>query len=309
MKANIETNTDTESSTSALSLLERHPVRITKGHMSCLRWFKVGIVFESFRLVAVPQKHVCSCRLYRFLDRLDLQTHCIAKMSQIGRMPKCLLEDKYANFGDSSMKDRLAFQMHRMRGGHAPPAPPPEPSGRSNEGWDKYFFFSSCNGAIGNTARKGRNRPSASGPQTFSTEAFSKEELALERARIEALGPRTTYTEGFSQFPRTTQAEFGPPGECYDSHGGKVPGSMTSSASAPTIPESRIMAAHEFLDRVRPEGRVIRRGPMWPPPGAERPDPVKTRRELMRGCERHIVDLYASDRQAPHSYHYVITNR
>lgn len=229
-------------------------------------------------------------------------------MSQIGRMPKCLLEDKYANFGDNTMKDRLAFQMHSMRGGKAPPAPPPEPSGKSTDGWDKYFFFSSYNGSIGNTARKGRNRPSASGPQTFSTEAFTKEELAIERVRLEALGPRTTYTEGFSQFPRTTQAEFGPPGECYQSHGGKLSKGIYATMSSPAIPESRIMAAHEFLDRQRPEGRVIRRGPMWPPPGTERPDPVKSRAALMRGCERNIVDLYASDRQSPHSYHYVIKN-
>lgn len=228
-------------------------------------------------------------------------------------MPKVMLEDKYGYFGDQTMKDRVAFATHKHNKVKAEPLPI-EPSGRSDTGWDKYFFFSNAAGSIGPTARKGRSRPAATGPCTFRTEAFSKEDLAIERKRIEALGPRTSYGESFSQFPRTTQAEYGPPGECHGSHGGMT-AEQRHAASAPAleklanIPDERIMAAHEFLDRVRPEGRVIRAGPMWPPPTAARPDPIQSRLALFRGVSRSIVDLNASDRKAPVSVHYIVGNR
>lgn len=233
-----------------------------------------------------------------------------------------MLDDKYGNFSDPAMRDRLAFHTNSMRGNKAP-ASKMEPSGACKAGWDKYYFFG-CGGKeliCGPTARRARNRPAADGPQTFLNEGFTKEDIQRERANFEKKGARTMYTESFSQFPRTTQANFGPPGECHGSSlgGGTALLAAGGSVSMPElpkpIPESRIMAAHELLDRNRPEGRVRRAGPMWPPPGAEtgapqRPDPLKTRSNLFRGQvpdgHRNIVDLYASDRKAPASCLYII---
>jgi hypothetical protein len=226
-----------------------------------------------------------------------------------------MLEDKYGNFSDAAMRERLAFHTNRMRGNKAPVSKL-APSGPTTSGWDKYYFFG-CGGKeliCGPTAKRARNRPAADGPQTFLNEGFSKEDIQRERANFEKKGARTTYTEAFGQFARTNQADFGPPGECHNSPG---PYTQSMPALPPPIPDSRIMAAYELLDRNRPEGRVRRAGPMWPPPGAEtgqpeRPDPLKTRSNLFRGQvpdgHRNIVDLYASDRKAPPSYHYILGN-
>ena len=64
-----------------------------------------------------------------------------------------------------------------------------------------------------------------------------------------------------------------------------------------TVPE--LMAGPQTAHRM---------GPHWPPPGPERPDPLKTRQQLMQmGPHRTFVELHAKDRKAPEEYLYTVT--
>eukprot|EP00971_Amphidinium_carterae_P146695 2907395-Amphidinium_carterae.1 len=85
---------------------------------------------------------------------------------------------------------------------------PQEESRFTDEGWDKYYFFSvPADGTkLVGTCRAGRKRPAMIGPNTFSMTAFSPEVIARERGRIEARGARTEYAEMFSQFKRSPGA-------------------------------------------------------------------------------------------------------
>eukprot|EP00438_Fugacium_kawagutii_P004323 Skav229431 [mRNA] locus=scaffold2297:408217:418921:+ [translate_table: standard] len=119
-------------------------------------------------------------------------------------------EEKYQNFSDSGMRDRVAA-VHA--GDYTFPKevdptedPASQDSGFTSSGWDKYYFFSnpaSCAGpGKGNlhpTARLGRNRPAMNGPQTFTIEAFTPEELKLARIRIEKKGARQSVSDTLTQ--------------------------------------------------------------------------------------------------------------
>ena len=231
-------------------------------------------------------------------------------------------EEKYQNFSDSSMRDRVAavhaaeYSMPK----EVDPAenPATQHSGFTSEGWDKYYFFSnpaSCAGpGKGNlhpTARLGRNRPAMVGPQTFAVEAFTPEELKLARIRIEKKGARTTYAESYSQLPRSSTSFMGPI-EYPSGHQIMKQAAATGQSISETLTSAGLGAltksasASEIL-----AGPLIakRMGPHWPPPGPERPDPLKTRKELMAwGDHRTFVDLHAKDRKAPGEIFYTITS-
>jgi hypothetical protein len=216
-------------------------------------------------------------------------------------------DEKYANFSDPTIKDRLAFAATT-----ASDQPPKkvkhvsdlEPSGFSSTGWDKYFFFSvsqADNGAIDRTAQRGRARPAMTGPQTFGIEAFSPEDI--ERARAESKGLRTTYSDAYSQLPRSRTQEHGP--IAHPTYAPLVsPSSTLAKSGSETVLASGVRAAHMLAGM--PAAK--RHGPFWPPPGPERPDPVKTRAALFEGKHRTIVDLHSSDRQGPPSHHYTLPN-
>lgn len=241
-------------------------------------------------------------------------------MSQAGSMSQSLAgpADKYLYFSDSNVKDRIAFlaPMHTTTKVKIP-GKELEPSQRC-AGWDKYFFFGVSDGTITNTARRGRSRPAISGPQTFMTEPFAPEDIARERERIEALGPRTSYTEKFSQFQRSPSSTLGPPGErvpprtpmarvASDSVLGSSSGLLAATHSSEGPPgQPHVMAADDLIKALNPYGGhvVERHGPHWPPPTRERPDSLKTRRGLFRGQHRTLVDLYATDRPSPQTLHY-----
>lgn len=227
--------------------------------------------------------------------------------------------DKYANFGDNTMRDRVAFA-------HAHETPPREAgidedpslqkSGFTSTGWDKYYFFSNpanCsgpgNGNLHPTARQGRDRPAMTGPQTFTIEAFTPEELARARVKIEKKGTRTTYKDSFSQIQRSSSV-VGPlePLNGPDIlHKAKTTGASVSD----TLTQhglgkmNRSLSATEILAGPLTAQRC---GPHWPPhDGTTRPDPIRTREALMRGPHRTIVDLHATDRKAPGAVSYTMT--
>merc|ERR1719343_1112168 len=202
--------------------------------------------------------------------------------------------DKYQNFSDPAIKDRLAFLA--AKAGKVPKPPPIEPSGFTPSGWDKYYFFSDPFQAsmLHPTAFKGRMRPAMAGPQTFNVEAFSKEDLAAARQRMGGKGARTAYTETFSQLPRSRIAQFGPLNPELDAPKAEPGANLTRTASEPMLRERT--AADILLGTTAP---LRRSGPHWPPQSGERPDPLKTRRQLMQGAHRTVVDLHSSDRQAP----------
>ncbi|CAE7903290.1 unnamed protein product [Symbiodinium necroappetens] len=222
-------------------------------------------------------------------------------------------EEKYQNFSDSSMRDRVAAA--RSHEYQPPPLSPEEdpsqhPSGFTSSGWDKYYFFSdpaNCSGGLHPTARLGRNRPAMNGPQTFTIEAFSPEELAFARKKIEKKGARTSYTEAFSQFPRNSTAILGPIERATGPHimkhaaaTGQSVSDTLSQAGLGTL--NRSLTAPELMAGPLTAHRM---GPHWPPPGPERPDPLKTRQQLMAmGPHRTFVELHAKDRKAPGEYLY-----
>ncbi|CAE8596607.1 unnamed protein product, partial [Polarella glacialis] len=157
------------------------------------------------------------------------------------------------------------------------------------------------------TARQGRGRPAMIGPQTFTIEAFTPEEFAAARVRLEKKGARTSYTDSFSQIPRSKIAEKGP---VHHTSGAELlkasqalggSGTLSQSASSTLRPSQRVT---ELL-----AGPIVahRSGPHWPPPGPERPDPVKTRAALFQGEIRTNADLHAKDRKAPGPVAYTMT--
>eukprot|EP00440_Ansanella_granifera_P026512 gb/GFBE01028796.1/.p1 GENE.gb/GFBE01028796.1/~~gb/GFBE01028796.1/.p1 ORF type:complete len:236 (+),score=47.47 gb/GFBE01028796.1/:1-708(+) len=229
-------------------------------------------------------------------------------------------DEKYQNFGDNTMKDRVAFA-HAHEFTYSEPGPEDDPtqqkSGFTSEGWDKYYFFSNpanCSGpGKGNlhpTARQGRNRPAMIGPQTFTIEAFTPEELLRARQKIEKKGARTSYTESYSQFPRSSTSVLGPV---------EIPNGpeilSRSKKSGQSVSDTLTQAGCGALNRSLSATEILagpltaqRMGPHWPPPTAERPDPIKTRQALMQGGQhRTIVDLHAKDRKAPNAHAYTLT--
>merc|ERR1719343_741482 len=118
--------------------------------------------------------------------------------------------DKYQNFSDPAIKDRLAFLA--AQAGKVPKPPPIEPSGFTPSGWDKYYFFSDPAQAtmLHPTAYKGRARPAMAGPQTFNVEAFSPEDLAEAKRRMSGKASRTSYTDAYTQIDCPSNAELGP---------------------------------------------------------------------------------------------------
>jgi hypothetical protein len=222
--------------------------------------------------------------------------------------------DKYFLFSDSSCKNRVAFEKSKNRriDPNIEPEPSIEPSGFTGSGWDKYYFFSVAQGVIkGNiysTARKGRARPAMSGPQTFKWESFSPEDLQRAKAKGET-GVRTCYGDSFCQLPRSKTHEHGPIEERSVIDMAKTSGAtafgssgnLARSASDPTL------RARKTAEIMAGTGHLPRSGPHWPPPGRERPDPLKTRQQLMQGAHRTIVDLHARDRQAPAAFGHTLT--
>mmetsp|Transcript_83133 Transcript_83133/g.238846 ORF Transcript_83133/g.238846 Transcript_83133/m.238846 type:complete len:215 (+) Transcript_83133:66-710(+) len=207
-----------------------------------------------------------------------------------------LPQDKYQNYSDPAMRDRIAFLAASSPTFKAAKPPPLEPSGFTPSGWDKYYFFSNPyqGTKLHPTAGKGRMRPAMAGPQTFNIEPFSKEDLVEARKRMGGQGARTAYTETFSQLPRTRIAQHGPVDHQYDAPKAEYGASLTRTASEPMLRERS--AADILLGHAAP---LKRSGPHWPPPTQERPDPVKVRRALMGGADRTLDDLHAKDRQAP----------
>lgn len=229
------------------------------------------------------------------------------RTSLTGRLPPQLNDDKYLWFSDAnSMKDRLSFT---GRGGPKPKAPEPEPSGFAPTGWDKYFFYSVPPGVEGIhcTARKGRARPAMNGPQTFQLEAFPPERLAAARKGTE--GAKSSYAESFSQFPRSTTHSHGPIDERNETKVLSPSGtSRPSSGTLAKVASDSVLDTRSAVEMLAGPKLMNRSGPHWPPPGPERPDPIKTRENLMKGHHRTLVDLHARDRQAPRAWMYTITN-
>lgn len=247
---------------------------------------------------------------------------------------QALLNNKYLWHSDNDLKDRAAFEHGKARAaevGAGSAAPPPdsglEPSGYADSGWDKYYFFSVAQGvtkgSIHPTARLGRARPAMAGPQSFKTDAFSKEDLARAEASGVS-GVRTSYMEGFNQIPRSrNHGGHGPieersticlAGAAALARSSSGSAGMARSASEPsmaTVPNpgrsiNRERTAAEILSGT---GGLPRSGPHWPPPpGQNRPDPVATRKQLFQGNHRSIVDLHARDRQAPAAACYTMTS-
>eukprot|EP00933_Yihiella_yeosuensis_P006014 TRINITY_DN110649_c0_g1_i1.p1 TRINITY_DN110649_c0_g1~~TRINITY_DN110649_c0_g1_i1.p1 ORF type:complete len:260 (-),score=47.08 TRINITY_DN110649_c0_g1_i1:104-784(-) len=222
------------------------------------------------------------------------------------------LEDKYQNFADNTMKDRLAFAQARD-GTVAPPQyddddPAVVKSGFTDAGWDKYYFFSDpCQGTMLHpTARQGRNRPGMIGPQTFQTEAFSAEQVALSRTRLEKKGARTTYTDSYSQIPRSKNSMHGPIDEV---RGHDLKGSLTVGVSSTLVKSASCTLGREptAAELIAGPCTAVRHGPFWPPPGPERPDPVKVRANIFAGQHRTLGDAYARDRKAPGAMSYTLT--
>mmetsp|Transcript_96595 Transcript_96595/g.207220 ORF Transcript_96595/g.207220 Transcript_96595/m.207220 type:complete len:224 (-) Transcript_96595:55-726(-) len=220
------------------------------------------------------------------------------------------LDDKYQNFSDPTIKDRLSFAaVHTNQPGkkkvkHAPDL---EPSGFSSTGWDKYFFFSvsqADNGGIHPSAQKGRARPAMTGPQTFAIEAFSPEDIARAKVERAGQGERTSYGDSFSQIPRSRIHEHGPVD--YPRFEPMVSPSSTlaKSASDSILAPKGVKAVHLLAGAPA----ATRHGPHWPPPGPERPDPLKSRMALFEGKHRTISDLHCRDRQGARSYNYTLTN-
>merc|ERR1719444_690471 len=167
------------------------------------------------------------------------------------------------------MKERV---LH-LTEGKAQKPPPMEPSGFQVGGWDKYHFFSDPFQAtmLHPTAMKGRMRPAMAGPQTFNVDAFSAEDLAAARTRLGGKGAGTAYSESFSQI------QIPPKSKATSSSDDKTQG-LTYSASEPML---RNRTAAEILANTNGNSPLRRAGPHWPPTDGVRPDPIKTRANLM----------------------------
>lgn len=226
--------------------------------------------------------------------------------------------DKHFLFSDSSCSNRVAFEKskNKILDPNAEVEPSIEPSGFTGSGWDKYYFFSVAQGVtkgnIHSTARRGRARPSMSGPQTFKWESFSAEDLARAKAKGQT-GVRSCYSDNFCQLQRSRTYEHGPIHErslicpvMAKTTGSTGFGStMARSASESTI--GAVRGERKIAEIMSGTGVLPRSGPHWPPPGRERPDPVKTRSLLMQGAHRTIADLHAHDRQAPEKFCHTLT--
>jgi len=254
-------------------------------------------------------------------------------------------DERYANFSDNTMKDRLAARAaflaaSRPKNKGSSKADKIrsaskstyglEPSGRC-EGWDKYYFFSvpgakvATSGPVSkdakdkkpvadiplklSTANMGRNRPAVHGPQTFSSSAFSKEIIMRERGRIEKKGGgsmRSDYSDNFGNLPRSTTCELGLPN--YE--GQRFEKNASNTISPGMINRS---ASDSLLQGPPPEMTLSqgtqprkRMGPYWPPKTEQRPDSMTTREALFPGGHRTFVDLNCMDRAAPRGVGYCV---
>jgi len=229
--------------------------------------------------------------------------------------------ERYLNFSDNTMQDRLAAHeasmvrdqsKSKIKGVTAPAVMKAglEPSGRC-EGWDKYYFFSVPAGGdvVPPAAMLGRRRPAAHGPQTFCNEAFSKEEIQKKRGRIEKRGgggTRSNYAELFSQLPRGATGNLGLPnyeGQRFAlTESNRIsPGVLARAASDSLLqgPPPPMAMAGGVQERQR-------MGPHWPPKTEQRPDSLITRQQLFPGGHRTFVDLYSADRPAARGCGYCV---
>lgn len=247
--------------------------------------------------------------------------------------------ERYANFSDNTMQDRLAahaasMAKSRPRSKRSTSEPALkntlEPSGKC-AGWDKYYFFSVPGYKVssGNaeqdkkagsapvadpplklqTANLGRRRPAAHGPQTFNMDVFSKEHIARERLRLEKKGGgggRSDYQECFSQLPRAPSAILGLPtyeGQKFATNASNSisPGTLNKSAS-----DSCIQAPPPAMTHSAGAQERKRMGPYWPPKTAQRPDSLSTREAMFPGGHRTFVDLHSADRPAARGVGYIV---
>eukprot|EP00449_Zooxanthella_nutricula_P027024 CAMPEP_0198543624 /NCGR_PEP_ID=MMETSP1462-20131121/59763_1 /TAXON_ID=1333877 /ORGANISM="Brandtodinium nutriculum, Strain RCC3387" /LENGTH=239 /DNA_ID=CAMNT_0044273915 /DNA_START=90 /DNA_END=807 /DNA_ORIENTATION=- len=206
--------------------------------------------------------------------------------------------DKYQNFSDTAVKDRIAFL--NAQTGRASKPPPPEPSGFTSSGWDKYYFFSDPYQAtmLHPTAYKGRMRPAMAGPTTFNVESFSSEDLAEAKRKMAGKGARTAYSESFSQIAAPSNARLGPIKPMLDEPKAPHGANIGRHHSEPQLRERT--AADILMNLTAP---IKRRGPHWPPATKERPDPVKVRAAIFAEAQRAFEEAQAASGEscrAPH---------
>jgi len=221
------------------------------------------------------------------------------RSASTGRLPAWA---PYHFYSDNSMNDRVArLQPPPKSGGQRPAGLQPEKSGRTvGAGWDKYYFFSvpADNSVVSKTARLGRGRPSASGPQTFCTAAFTAEDIAKEKARraIEGGMQKTAYSEFFSQLERSSTAR------AYGQVDGSAVLKRAASESLIKSPAASGPACPVFLPPDDPDYSTGGTCKQTQPPAwaKSRNEGLLTKREhLFPEGHQTFVDLYAKDRPAP----------
>lgn len=224
------------------------------------------------------------------------------RSASAGRLPAWA---PYHFYSDNSMNDRVArLQPPPKSGGLRPSGLQPEKSGATvGAGWDKYYFFSvpADNSVVSKTARLGRGRPSASGPQTFCTAAFTAEDIAREKARRAKEGgmQKTAYTELFSQLQRSPTARLY--GQVDGSHVLKRAASE-SLIKGSTADKGRGPAEPVFLPPDDPDYSTGGTCKNTQPPAWQksRNEGLWTKRDhLFPEGHQSFVDLYAKDRPAP----------
>merc|ERR1712232_1476564 len=88
-----------------------------------------------------------------------------------------------------------------------------------------------------------------------------------------------------------------------------APSTPTRTATAMMKSSSdTVLDGRTAVDIIAGKPQAVRTGPHWPPPGKERPDPIKTRANLFQGSHRTFVDHHQRDRQAPVGWQYTLTN-
>mmetsp|Transcript_45373 Transcript_45373/g.105282 ORF Transcript_45373/g.105282 Transcript_45373/m.105282 type:complete len:231 (-) Transcript_45373:45-737(-) len=221
--------------------------------------------------------------------------------------------EKYATFSDDAMKDRTTSLMKMSKNGPALTIPEEE-SRFTEEGWDKYYFFSIPvdGGRFVPTCRAGRQRPAMIGPNTLSMSAFAPEVIARERSRIEAKDARTEYLQSFGQFKRAPSAIKQPVKLGALQNLRPPTGHMPKSSSESTLirASQSILADHRKkglgVETSEPQHPLLRDGPYWKPGTRLMPDYLATRLKLMQGEHRTFVDLYSEDVPASKNHCYTL---
>lgn len=181
-------------------------------------------------------------------------------------------------------------------------------SGPAKEGWDKYYFFSDpiCKTVVHKTARMGRNRPAALGPQTFLMQSsFSEQTLS----RVKEGKEPTTYAESFSQLARTKRAlsreELPPLSPTRSLIGVYVPGSPNKRMKEEEV--ERKLAEQQ----AEAEAKAKTRGPPGLGGGISKklekpPMPSNATMSPHIFPNGHVTSdqLFAQDRKAPRNFSY-----